>query len=100
MSEFEFWDMTIAEINRWLQARFKEKKREERERAAFDYVLASLVVRGFSKSGMPGIHEAYPTIFNEMNERVQAQRDELSAIRFKQFAQSHNKRIGGAMSKE
>lgn len=43
---------------------------------------------------MPEISELYPTLFDtrEIVERKKAKQDELSALRFKQFAASHNKK--------
>ena len=86
--------MTIAELNRLIAS----KKRREQRKASFDYVLADLIVRSVARvynsaNTMPTLSEAYPTLFNkkEEEEKIQEQKDELSALRFKQFAQSFNK---------
>ena len=44
---------------------------------------------------MPPISEVYPSLFeNEaVEEEIQKKKDELSALRFRQFAQSFNKRF-------
>lgn len=43
---------------------------------------------------MPTLAEAYPTLFDKQaeEEEIQAQKDKLSVLRFKQFAQSYNKK--------
>ena len=87
---------------------FASKKRvklaEEKERAYFDYTLAELighsVARIYKENEYPKIEFVYPSIFDtkEMEEERQKQQDELSALRFKQFAQAFNKKFkeGGA----
>ena len=71
-----------------------------KEKANFDYVLADLVGRSVarihsSSNKFPSIAEAYPSLFSqeEYEETVQAKKDELSALRFKQFAQFHNSKL-------
>lgn len=88
--------MTFAEISRAIES----AKRREKRRASFDYVLADLIGRSISRihssSGrMPSLSEAYPTLFDQQaeEEEIQKKKDELSALRFKQFAQSYNKRL-------
>ena len=88
--------MTISEIERAV-ASFKRK---ERRKAEFDYVMADLIGRSISRcynssNKMPTLAEAYPTLFNEEEEaaQIQAKKDELSVLRFKQFAQSYNKKF-------
>ena len=83
--------MTIAELNRLITS----KKRREQRKASFDYVLADLIGRSVARvynsaNTMPTLS---PTLFNkeEEEEKIQEQKDELSALRFKQFAQSFNK---------
>lgn len=73
---------------------------EDRKRASFDYLLADLIGRSisrlYSSSGkMPSLSEAYPSLFNKEEEAevIQNKKKELSALRFKQFANSYNKRF-------
>ena len=90
--------MSIAEIDRAIKA----KKKAEQRKASFDYVLADLIGRSVaraynSENTMPTLAEAYPTLFDrqeEENARQQAQ-DDLSALRFMQFANSLNRKKGG-----
>lgn len=95
LSENEFWEMTFAEIERALAS----KRRQEQRRASFDYILADLIGRSVarvhnSSNTMPTLAEAYPTLFDRQaeEEEIQAQKDKLSVLRFKQFAQSYNKK--------
>lgn len=94
ITEHEFFSMTIAEITRAIKA----KKEIEKRRAQFDYVLADLIGRSVarvynSENTLPTLAEAYPSLFNaqEEHEALQQAQDELSAIKFKQFAETHNK---------
>ena len=95
--EKDFWDMTLAEVNRAANSKLRMIKMEDEKRASFDYILADLIGRSVSRvynssNKMPTLSEAYPTLFNkeEENERIQQKKDELSALRFKQFANSYN----------
>lgn len=95
ISEQDFWNMTFAEINRAIAT----KKRQEKRQAQFDYTLADLighsVARAYNSSNkMPALYEAYPTLFNKEaeEEKIQEKKDEISAIRFRQFALSYNKK--------
>lgn len=71
-----------------------------KERAMFDYLLADLIGKSVSRiysnsARMPELYEVYPSLFEQedIEEKKQEQRDTLSALRFKQFAQSYNKRF-------
>lgn len=92
--------MTLAEINRYIQSRNRVYKLEQQEIASHNYILADLIGRSVariysSSSNMPEIQEAYPTLFDskEVEERRAEQKAELSALRFKQFAASFNKKF-------
>lgn len=97
IKEPEFWAMSFAEVDRAVRSRNRVKEQQERERAAAHYILADLIGRSVSRvynsaNKMPPISEVYPTLFTseEEQEAIQAKRDELSALRFKMFAQSYN----------
>lgn len=51
---------------------------------------------------MPTLSEAYPSLFDREaeEERMQETKDELSAIRFKQFAQTYNKKFAEVINKD
>ena len=100
ISEADFWNMTLAELERAINSKKRVKKQQDQEKAAFDYILADLIGRSVariysSSAKLPDITEMYSTLFDspEIQEKKQEQKDELSALRFKQFAQSFNKKI-------
>lgn len=74
------------------------EKQRAQERATFDYNLADLIGRSVaraynSNNHMPDISEVYPTLFDSeaIKQQKQEKKAELSALRFKQFAESFNK---------
>lgn len=92
--------MTLAELNRSLLSKRRVLELKAKERASYDYILADLIGRSVarvysSSAKLPSIAEAYPSLFNqeEIQEQQQAQKDQLSALRFKQFAESFNKKF-------
>lgn len=100
ISEFDFWHMTLAELERAIEAAKRKHKREAQEKASSDYILAELIGRSVarihsSSNKMPKIYEVYPHIFDKeaMEEEIQKQKDELSMMRFKQFMNFHNKKF-------
>lgn len=91
--------MTIAELIRSVESKRRVEQLKARDKATFDYILADLVGRSVARihssaNHYPTIAEAYPTLFTaeEVEEEIQVKKDELSALRFKQFAQSYNKK--------
>lgn len=92
--------MTLAEINRAVEAKKKIQKEELQMRASMDYNLADLIGRSIARlysstAQMPTLAEAYPSLFSKKEEeqRIQEKKHELSALRFKQFVQSFNKQF-------
>lgn len=93
--------MTIGELSRAVRSAQRVRKTQAREKASFDYTLAQIVGRacgmafGTVKSEFPAISEIYPTLFDseEIKQRRQEKQAELSALRFKQFAESFNQRF-------
>lgn len=91
--------MTPAEIGRAIDSKNRLIKLEAKQKASYDYIQATLIIKGVSiclgdKSTLPTIQEVYPSLFddlvNEQAEKVQKQKETLSALRFRQFAQSYN----------
>ena len=94
--------MTPGEVIRSIESKIRIKQLETKEKATYDYILATLIVKGVSitlgdKSNFPTIQEVYPNVFDdiakEQEDKLQQQRNELSTLRFKQFAQSYNDRF-------
>lgn len=92
--------MTISEITRMAKSKQRTTITASKERALFDYLLADLIGKSVSRiysnsARMPELYEVYPSLFEQedIEEKKQEQRDTLSALRFKQFAQSYNKRF-------
>lgn len=94
--------MTPGEIGRAIESRNRMIKIEAREKATYDYIQANLIIKGISiclgdKGAYPKIEEAYPGLFDEViqeqENKIQERKNELSALRFKQFAQSYNERF-------
>lgn len=97
ISENIYWDMTLAEAIRAVESRKRVLKAEAQQKASFDYILADLIGRSVSRihsaaNKMPQLYEVYPSLFDAeiMEEQQQQKRDELSAMRFKQFAAAFN----------
>ena len=91
--------MTLAEVIRVIESRDRVHKQEQQERAIFDYTLANLIARSIARTRsssitMPTLAEAYPAIFDAEEEEasIQERKDELSALRFKLFTQSYNRK--------
>ena len=102
ITEHEFWDMTIAEIHRAVDSKIRVRKQDLQEKAYFDYTLANLIAKGVSKvlgdkSEYPAIEQVYTTIFEdvieERKEALEKKKIDLSALRFKQFAQTYNSNL-------
>lgn len=101
ISEVEFWSMTIGELDRVLKSKQRRDQARAKEKAMFDYTLAILVGRAVSggdeQHPFPELYDAYPGVFAEEIEAnqktLQEQHDNLSALRFIQFAESFNQKF-------
>lgn len=87
--------MTFAEIGRVIESKRRVIEMETKRRALYDYKLADLIGVSIarvhnSKNKLPSINEVYPHLFPIDEEAQQEQLDNLSAIRFTQFAQAFN----------
>ena len=100
LDEFKFWDMTVAEIERYIDGAMYRMK----QRAQFDYILADLV--GISSARMmsndvkfPTLMEAYSHLYDkELAEAKKHEQEEEIATqnsinRFLEFAMRHNSRM-------
>ena len=100
ISEHDFWDMTLAELNRLTDSKIRQHKVEAKEKATFDYIHAQLIGRALaanmaSEATFPPIEEVYPSLFlnQEMIQQKHEQQQSLSALRFIQFAESFNRKF-------
>ena len=102
ITELDFWEMTPGEVRRSIESKVRVRKIQSQEQASHNYLLATLIVKGVNlslggKGSFPSIEEAYPGLFEDetkaRNEKLQEQKMSLSALRFKQFAQSYNSRF-------
>ena len=100
IKESEFWEMTIAELTRAIESRNRVEKARQQEKATFDYILGDLIGRSVariysSSATYTDIAEVYPTLFDakELQEKRAEKQAELSALRFKLFADAHNAKI-------
>lgn len=92
--------MTLAELERAIASKRRVQKIKAQEQASFDYILADLIGRSVARTQssanrMPEIAEVYPSLFDteEIKQKKQEKQAELSALRFKLFAESYNKRF-------
>ena len=107
IDEANYWNMTLAEIIRAIESKKRQQKLQAQEKASYDYILADLIGRSVSRiysnsTRLPQIYEVYPTLFDnvEMEEQKQQKQMEISAIRFKLFAQSYNNKHTAEVAKE
>ncbi len=99
--------MTLAELERAVDSKKRVLTQEQKQKATFDYVLADLIGRSVARihsstNTIPKISDIYPTLFNdeEVEENIQAKKDEVSALRFKLFANSFNDRRKSEVAKD
>ena len=75
-------------------------ERERKEKAYFDYILADTIGHSVGrlcdeKSTYPCIEDVYPDLYNskERQEEKQKQQEQISILRFKQFAENLNRKF-------
>ena len=94
--------MTIGEVVRQVESYNRVTALKAKEQAIYDYIQAGLIVRGVSitlgsKESYPTLQDTYSGLFNEETqeqaEKIEQRKIELSVLRFKQFAQSYNKKF-------
>jgi hypothetical protein len=96
--EHDFWDMTKAEVERYLEGAVWRMK----QKAQFDYSLAELIgvsVARIMDSGckFPELYEVYPHLFeSEIKEQEEIQTTTTNSINnFMAFAMKHNAKMKG-----
>lgn len=90
-----FWDMTIAEVERWSRGVAKRKTNQNKELAQIIHLLPQLIASAVGqmfddKNKYPPIYEVFPDLFEKPTEEVKWER---SAINIIQFANSHNQKF-------
>lgn len=102
INEFDFWSYTPAELARAIESKKRVEKLKAQEQASMDWILADLIGRSVgriynSTTKMPELHQAYPSLFDtqEVEEVRAVKQAEISALRFKLFADNHNKKFNG-----
>lgn len=95
LSEFDFWNMTVAEIERYLTGATWRLKSQ----AQFDYTLATLFGNAvgcvIGDGEMVAIEDAYPSLFEaelqEKKEALEAEQQTMKSVNnFLEFAKRHN----------
>lgn len=94
--------MTPSELARAVESKKRVEKSKAQEQASMDYILADLIGRSVgriysSATKLPEISEVYPSLFDtqEVKEARAVKQAEISALRFKLFADNHNKKFNG-----
>jgi hypothetical protein len=101
LTEEQFWDMTIGELDRFISSQKRREEHRLKERATMDYTHALLIGRAMQGNSeehpFPELCEVYPGLFAEELRKREEEKSklqaELSAIRFIQFAKSFNSKF-------
>ena len=98
--------MTLGEIKRKIESCRRVRLMETKQQAQLDYILADAIGRSVARiyggsAKYPPLYEMYPSLFDdeEYKRQEEERRNELSAIRFRQFADNFNKRFKGGQDK-
>lgn len=91
--------MTFAEITRYIKAREWQIGEERKEKAQFDYIQARLIGSAIGccldkNHTYPSLETAYPSLFTTEPNEDSTYQDQVSAARFKAFADNYNLRRG------
>lgn len=98
LSEWQFWDMTLGELDRYAESQVRVQKRKAQEKALADYRLADLIgysiARIYSQEAKyPEIYDVYPAVFDRerIEEAKQKEKNKKTAEWLTQFTKSFNK---------
>ena len=107
ITEIDFWNMTLAELERAIDSKKRVKRLAMQEEAMFNYILADLIGKSVSRiyssnNSYPELSAVYPSLFDSkvIEEKKQEQREQLNILRFRQFANSYNKKYKEAAKKD
>lgn len=100
LTEWQFWDMTLAELERHSNSYQRVQKKKAQEKALADYRLADLmgysIARLYSNEAKyPEIYDVYPAIFDKdaIEEAREKERNKQTDSWLREFAKSFNKSI-------
>lgn len=106
LAETDFWEMTIAEVERYLRGAHWRYKTQ----AQYDYTLANLIGISVgrliaSDLSFPSIEEVYPNLYEKESQEIKEQKEEEEKMinsqnRFLEFAMKHNAKMKGVETKE
>lgn len=93
--EKEFWDMTIAEVNRAVASHTRREKAKAQEKAIMDYKLANLIAAFLNDGKAPNVIKWYSFLFDEEVKAAveQEEREAASEAAFINFTASFNQRF-------
>ena len=93
VSETDFWDMTVGEAVRACDA-FMERRRDSAYFAYTNAMTVGLFVGSmFSPRQPPKLHDIFPDLFEEDEEREEEARTDASVANFMKFADYFNQRV-------
>ncbi len=99
MREEDFYNSTLAQVTRYVEAHNKQQANQLQEKAYFDYQLANLigmsVARLLSKSAKyPEFSKAYPFINQDQSKEVDEEWEmEVQRNKIREWAEQMNKKI-------
>lgn len=114
ISVFEFWDLTISEINLIIKTFQKQEEDKAKEILSTNYnqacLISMFVLNGMNGKPNPSIQELYPNMFadsqpkEEVDENGLTEKDRLAAQAYMEqmleFAERHNKKRHAAKEGE
>lgn len=104
LSEFDFWEMTIGEVDRFIESYNWRKSQQEKQNAFLVYSTANLIGMKMADvlngtNNMPEVYDVFPDIFPEeqakREEEEQNRKEEETRLKFLQFATHFNNKLKG-----
>jgi len=104
ISAYGYWEMTYGEIVDTIDAYKENDRLRIREIASFNYQQANLIGMSVArimsdKAKFPSLKEAFPNIFNDLEDKVEPVQDwQIAKARLMEYAESNNKKKRGEIS--